>query len=181
VRDFLAAPGFLASAWRWLGLVRPVRFGDLVGGDRGFILPGTAVVCRHSAVAVGDVKLGDDQLIRRAPWLNPRGVEELNCNRREIVQHDFHCRVLAPPRNSIDKRRWRGIFSRCQFRRSQLDCTGRCGYNLLGDQFAGGPCSYRPTKESNGSFVTFETTNSFPNDQDIWMIIIANEPRQISR
>ena len=110
-----------------------------------------------------------------------RGVEELNCRRRETVQHDFHCRVLAPPRNSIDKRRWRGIFSRCQFRRSHLDCTARCGYNLLGDQFAGGPCSYRPTKESTGSFVTFETTNSFPNDQAFWMIIIANEPRQISR
>ena len=38
-----------------------------------------------------------------------------------------------------------------------------------------------PTKVSKGSFVTFQTTNTFRNDQDIWMIIIANEPRQISR
>ena len=135
--------------------------------------------------AIGSIQDRDeatlDQVLSSITALAPVVVLELNCRRRETVQHDFHCRVLAPPRNSIDKRRWRGIFSRCQFRRSHLDCTARCGYNLLGDQFAGGPCSYRPTKESTGSFVTFETTNSFPNDQAFWMIIIANEPRQISR
>jgi hypothetical protein len=85
-----------------------------------------------SASTLGRYKLDDppDRLVSPATrGLNPRGVEELNCNRHEIVQHDFHCRVLAPPRKSIGRHHWRGIFSRCQFHRSQLDCTGRCGYN----------------------------------------------------